>query len=98
MPKVDKSRSHKNYTSFDVVGGILSVTWPIMFTFAIQEGGTTYSWNSSVIIGTLVAGIVGLFVFVAWEIQLGRTSKKEPVFPMRLLTNPVVALVFMQAP
>jgi uncharacterized membrane protein YdcZ (DUF606 family) len=97
IPKIEKAQSEKNsFKRFDLIGGVLSVAWPIPFTFAIQEGGTSYSWNSSVIIGTLVGGIVGFFVFIAWEVQLDKKGKQDPVFPMRLLANPVVSLVFMQ--
>lgn len=94
MPKVENIQSAKSYKQFDIIGGLLSVAWPISLTFAIQEGGTSYNWNSSVIIGTLVGGIVGLFVFIAWEVWLDKKGKQDPVFPMRLFANPVILLVF----
>lgn len=94
MPKVENVQKGKEFRQFDIIGAFLSVAWPLLFTFAIQEGGSNYKWNSSIIIGTVVGGVVGLVLFVAWEIQLGRQKKQEPILPMRLLTDPITALVF----
>ncbi|KAF4944297.1 hypothetical protein FGADI_12781 [Fusarium gaditjirri] len=51
----------------DVIGGLLSFSWPTMLIFALQEAGDGYEWDSSAIIGTLVGGGVGLIAFIAYE-------------------------------
>ncbi|KUL85486.1 hypothetical protein ZTR_06792 [Talaromyces verruculosus] len=77
----------------DVVGGILSLAWPTMLVFAWEEGGESYSWDSSTIIGTLVGGAVGLIAFVFYERWVVRhQSNMEPILPMRLLKSPRLCL------
>lgn len=53
-------------------------------TIALTWGGTTYAWNSGVIIGTLVAGCVGLLVFGLFEYRF-KTS--NGILDHRLFTN-----------
>ncbi|KAI1378450.1 putative MFS multidrug transporter [Hypoxylon crocopeplum] len=85
----------KSMKTMDVVGAFLSLAWAILLIFALQEGGKAYSWNSSVIIGTLVTGIVMLFVFAAWEWWIYRHSNTDRLFPVSLLKRSVVVLLFL---
>ncbi|KAF5980111.1 major facilitator superfamily domain-containing protein [Fusarium bulbicola] len=71
----------------DAIGGFLSLAWPILLVFALQEAGDGYDWNSSVIIGTLVGSVIGLVSFVAYEVWVQRQSRPEPIFPIRLLRS-----------
>ncbi|KAF5673620.1 major facilitator superfamily domain-containing protein [Fusarium circinatum] len=71
----------------DAIGGFLSLAWPILLVFALQEAGDGYGWNSSVIIGTLVGSVIGLVSFVAYEVWVQRQSRPEPIFPIRLLQS-----------
>ncbi|KAF4468279.1 Major facilitator superfamily domain general substrate transporter [Fusarium albosuccineum] len=71
----------------DAIGGLLSLAWPILLVFALQETGDGYEWNSSVIIGTLVGSGVGLVAFVAYEVWVQRQPHPEPIFPIRLLRS-----------
>ncbi|KAF5625330.1 major facilitator superfamily domain protein [Fusarium tjaetaba] len=71
----------------DAIGGFLSLAWPILLVFALQEAGDGYDWDSSVIIGTLVGSVVGLVSFVAYEVWVQRQSHPEPIFPIRLLRS-----------
>ncbi|SCO56613.1 related to MFS multidrug transporter [Fusarium fujikuroi] len=71
----------------DAIGGFLSLAWPILLVFALQEAGDGYDWNSSVIIGTLVGSVVGLVSFVAYEVWVQRQSHPEPIFPIQLLRS-----------
>ncbi|KAH7132481.1 putative MFS multidrug transporter [Dendryphion nanum] len=77
---------------FDIVGGILSVCWPIPLLFALQEAGARYGWSSGVIIGTLVAGISLLLIFGLYETWITYRTVQEAVFPIRFLKNPIMAL------
>lgn len=60
-----------------LVIGLLATTW----------GGNTYAWDSPVIIGMYAASAVFLIAFVIVE-----TKVPEPLLPMRLLLQPIVAL------
>ncbi|SCV50326.1 uncharacterized protein FFB14_11396 [Fusarium fujikuroi] len=79
----------------DAIGGFLSLAWPILLVFALQEAGDGYDWNSSVIIGTLVGSVVGLVSFVAYEVWVQRQSHPEPIFPIQLLRSLRLSLNLM---
>lgn len=52
----------------DPVGAALVMALIIQYILALQYGGQTHSWSSSVVIGLLVGFVVTLAIFVAWEI------------------------------
>lgn len=84
-------RSKFTKTSFariDIFGMILLLTSSVLLVFALEEAGTRYSWDSPVVISTLVlAGVSGVTLFV-WEVFVDEaTSSQEPVFPPSLLKN-----------
>ncbi|KAI1375798.1 putative MFS multidrug transporter [Hypoxylon crocopeplum] len=85
---LDKTRIQR----VDSIGGLLSLAWPILLVFALQEAGGGYSWGSSVIIGSLVGSGVGLAAFVAYEVWVQRQPKMEPIFPIRLLRSVTLSL------
>jgi hypothetical protein len=96
MPKLDDGKSNKERLSrLDSVGGVLSVCWSIPLLFALQEGGGHHDWSSSVIVGTLTSGIAAFFIFAVYETWITYRSKKEPIFPVRLLEDADVALVLL---
>ncbi|KAF2474588.1 putative MSF multidrug transporter [Lindgomyces ingoldianus] len=96
MPgKADGKSNMDRLRNFDFIGGTLSVCWPIPLLFALQEGGANYAWSSGVIIGTLVAGIVGFFLFGCFEAWITFRTKKEAIFPVRFLTNPAMILLLL---
>jgi len=96
MPKlVDGKTNMDRLRRFDPIGGILSVCWSVPLLFALQEGGSRHPWDSSVIVGTLVAGIVALFVFGLYEAWITYRTSKEAIFPIRLLKNKSLVLVFL---
>ncbi|KAI2631943.1 putative MFS multidrug transporter [Hypoxylon sp. NC1633] len=76
----------------DVIGCVLSLAWPILLVFALQEAGGGFDWGSSVIIGTLVGSGAGLIMFVAYEIWLQRRPEAEPIFPIYLLKSVTLSL------
>ncbi|KAI1102912.1 putative MFS multidrug transporter [Jackrogersella minutella] len=85
----------KSMKTMDVIGALLSLAWAILLIFALQEGGKAYEWNSGVIIGTLVSGIVMLIVFAAWEWWAYRHTNTDSLFPVGLLKRSVVVLLFL---
>lgn len=52
----------------DFVGAALMMGLIISYILALQYGGQTHAWNSSLVIGLLVGFVVIFLVFVSWEI------------------------------
>jgi hypothetical protein len=96
MPGISDGDSNRNrMRGFDIVGGILSVCWPIPLLFALQEGGAAYPWSSGVIIGPLVAGVVALLLFGSYETWVSFKTTREAIFPVRFITNPAMGLILL---
>ncbi|KAJ8116457.1 hypothetical protein OPT61_g2122 [Boeremia exigua] len=96
MPSLKVSKSNiERIRSFDGIGGILSICWPIPLIFALQEAGVSHSWSGGVIIGTLVTGITLFFTFGAYETWVTYRTKTEPIFPIRFLRDPSMALILL---
>lgn len=52
----------------DLVGAALMMSLITCFLLALQYGGQTHPWKSSVVIGLLVGSFAILVTFIAWEI------------------------------
>ncbi|KAF2651536.1 MFS general substrate transporter [Lophiostoma macrostomum CBS 122681] len=52
----------------DFMGAVLMMGLIISYILALQYGGQTHAWSSSVVIGLLVGFVAILCVFIAWEI------------------------------
>ena len=68
----------------DVWGIVTLAPSLVMVLLATSWGGTTYAWNSAVIISLFVAGGLGLLAFVLVELKA-----EEPLLPLRLFRNSV---------
>ncbi|RMB61329.1 MDR family MFS transporter [Tessaracoccus antarcticus] len=67
------------------VWGILTLAPSlVMILLATSWGGTTYAWNSAVIISLFVLGGLGVVAFVFVEMKA-----EEPLLPLRLFRNSV---------
>lgn len=76
----------------DLLGAFLVLVASVLLVFALEEGGDRYPWDSAAVIASLVLSAVAWVAFVAWELWLERSHLvQEPIFPMRLLKNRVVA-------
>lgn len=75
--------------SLDAIGFILFAGSITMLLLALQFGGVTYSWRSSVIIGLFVGCGVTMALFVAWQLHFGDSA----LIPPRLFTNRNVGLI-----
>lgn len=96
MPTLkDGKTNSERIRSLDSIGGLLSIGWPIPLIFALQEAGGAHAWDSGVIIGTLVTGIVLLIVFVSYETWVTYRTTREPIFPIRFIRNPSMALALL---
>jgi len=68
----------------DYVGAALIVAAVSSILLVTVWGGKEYAWDSAVIIGLGVFGLVMLVLFVLWELRV-----PEPLLPMRLFGNSV---------
>ncbi|OAP57920.1 hypothetical protein AYL99_08658 [Fonsecaea erecta] len=74
--------------SFDWLGLILYTAGFTVFLMGLTWGGGRYPWSSSYVIGSLVAGAVGLVLFVLWDIWLPRRSQRTiPLVEMHFFKN-----------
>jgi len=83
LPAVSTRQQHK----IDYLGATLLAGFAVCVVLATSWGGTTYPWDSAVIIGLFVASAVLLF---GWWLSARRAA--EPVLPLRLFRNPVFSV------
>src|ERR1700712_5122202 len=67
----------------DFVGAVFMMGFIITFILALQCGGQTHPWKSSVVIGLLVGCFAILFLFVAWEMY----QKERAIIVPRLICS-----------
>ncbi|KAF4957020.1 hypothetical protein FGADI_3434 [Fusarium gaditjirri] len=81
--KVLRSKVRRsNWIRIDVLGIILLLAASVLLVFALEEGGTRYSWGNAIVIATLVLAVVLFIAFGLWEVYVEKSpSKQEPVFP-----------------
>jgi EmrB/QacA subfamily drug resistance transporter len=72
----------------DLTGAALLVAGVVCVVLATVWGGAEYAWGSAQIIGLALASTVLLVAFIIWEVRA-----EEPILPMRLFRNPVVAVL-----
>ncbi|KAK4691717.1 MFS transporter, DHA2 family, glioxin efflux transporter, partial [Lecanoromycetidae sp. Uapishka_2] len=68
----------KKLLHVDPIGIVLAIGSITCFILALQCGGNTLPWNSSVVIGLLVGFGLLAIALVAWEIWLGEYAMMEP--------------------
>lgn len=71
----------------DLVGAALMMALLISYILALQYGGQTYAWDSSVVIGLLVGFVAILAVFVVWELY----QKEYAMIVPRLVSRSIAA-------
>ncbi|KAK1763360.1 major facilitator superfamily domain-containing protein [Phialemonium atrogriseum] len=70
----------------DLLGFTLLTGFAIELLLALQWGGSSYAWNSSVVIGLLCGAAVTLVLFLFWEHRKG----DEAMIPFSIMTKRVV--------
>jgi MFS family permease len=83
LPAASARRQHK----IDYLGAALLAGFAVCVVLATSWGGTTYPWDSAVIIGLFAASAVLLF---GWWLSARRAA--EPVLPLRLFRNSVFSV------
>ncbi|MFJ6392855.1 MDR family MFS transporter [Streptomyces sp. NPDC091972] len=66
----------------DWAGAVLLTTWITTLVLITSWGGTEYAWNSPVIVGLVLATVVGFSAFVLVERRVA-----EPIMPLSVFTN-----------
>ncbi|KAI0191321.1 putative efflux pump antibiotic resistance protein [Astrocystis sublimbata] len=83
-----KATLKEKILQMDPLGTTLCLGAIISYLLALQYGGATYSWNSSVVVGLLVGFVVISAVFVGFEIWQGERSMLVP----RILNRHVIGV------
>ncbi|MCL6422920.1 MFS transporter [Brachybacterium sp. JHP9] len=81
---LDRARQHGKV---DYLGMLTLTPGLVIGLLALTWGGTTYAWDSAVIIGMFAVAALFIVGFVIIELKV-----EEPLLPMALLTRPIVAL------
>ncbi|KAI1087097.1 MFS general substrate transporter [Rostrohypoxylon terebratum] len=72
--------------SLDLPGFTLVGPAAVMFLLGIQYGGNQYPWDSSVVIGLIVGGLVTFIIFLLWERRAGDNA----MVPFAMLTHRII--------
>ena len=76
--------------TFDWLGLIFLISGVVLFLTGLASGGNgVYAWSSSVVLGTLISGIVCIIAGVINELF----TKRIPLIPPRLFRNRTTASV-----
>lgn len=70
----------------DLPGTLLLLSSVVCFILAVQYGGVTYPWNSSIVIGLIVGFVAIAAAFIILEILL----KEDASMPPRIMKKPAV--------
>lgn len=89
------------WKELDILGGCIFAGSVAVIVIALVWGGVTYPWRSASVVGPLVAGIVGLFVFGLWEwkgTSAGLFDHRLFVnrnFPMLMIVNMIDGMIIL---
>ena len=83
---------HTKVKKIDFGGSLLSLGGIILILVPVSGGGSTYPWNSPMVISMLVVGIILWILFILFEWKLARL----PLMPLHLFTIPSVSFILFQ--
>ncbi|KAF8963052.1 hypothetical protein BGZ46_001060 [Entomortierella lignicola] len=77
---IPKGSLTDKFRRIDYLGALLLMVTVILILLPLSWGGNQYAWDSGIVIGLLVAGVVmaGIFILVEWKVA------KEPIVPIHL--------------
>lgn len=81
-------------SSIDWIGAILIVASIVGILWSIAYGGATKPWYDPGVIAGLVAGHIGLVLFIIWQ---GMPQCRNPIAPLRLFSNSTSSIGFILA-
>jgi MFS family permease len=91
IPQQNSTASTKDGSRFvleslDLLGFFLFAPAAAMFLLATEWGGSSYSWNSAIIIGLFCGAGVAFIIFLGWEHSRGDAA----MIPLRMLRKRVL--------
>lgn len=100
FPSVDVFKPvRRPFWHFDGLGAFLLLAASVMTVFGLQEAGSgAYAWNSATVLGTLIAGVISWVLLFVWEFWAGQSARfchLAFIFPIKLLTNRVMAAAIL---
>jgi hypothetical protein len=96
-PRSDESLLSK-LKRVDYLGAILVLCSIILFVTALEQGGTGYSWKSTLVLSLLIISIVLSSACLFWSWYLQHSAKtQEPMLPWHLLSNQFAAGIFLNS-
>ncbi|KAF2183643.1 drug resistance transporter EmrB/QacA subfamily [Zopfia rhizophila CBS 207.26] len=82
----------------DYVGTFLVLATCVLFVAALEQGGTGYSWKSSVVLSMLIISLFCAIGALIWSWHLApRHKTREPILAWNLLTNRFSLGLFLSA-
>jgi MFS family permease len=69
---VDLATREQQLKRLDLPGFVLFTPTTVMLLLALEWGGVTYRWNSSIVIGLFCGSGVTLIFFLLWERRQGK--------------------------
>ncbi|GAA5828326.1 hypothetical protein JCM11251_006199 [Rhodosporidiobolus azoricus] len=90
LKKVSGSMRQK-LLQIDYGGALLTVAATVLVILPLNWGGTSFAWDSAVVLGCLIGGGVGFVVFMLYEWKIA----KIPVVPPFIFKNRTVAAIFL---
>ncbi|KAI8606593.1 major facilitator superfamily domain-containing protein, partial [Dissophora ornata] len=86
-----KSSFRDKIKRVDFLGSISLVCGLVLILLPLNWGGSTYAWNSPIIVGLFCAGVAVLFIFcmIEWK------QAAEPIMPFRLFKTRTNVAVFL---
>jgi MFS transporter, DHA2 family, glioxin efflux transporter len=82
---VEASRKEK-FLQMDFLGAVFVMSLIVSYILALEYGGQTKAWGSSVVIGLLVGSFAIFVTFVVWEIYQGERAMVVP----RIVSAPLL--------
>ncbi|CAG8889869.1 unnamed protein product [Penicillium egyptiacum] len=95
------SKSHDNaslwskFLQMDPIGIFLMLACVTCYILAMQYGGDSYAWNSSVVIGLIVGFVLILAVLCGWELYMGEMAMSCPRLVKRYAVPSAVGFFFL---
>ncbi|KAJ5272444.1 hypothetical protein N7478_007569 [Penicillium angulare] len=97
LPKADphpEATLRAKLLQIDYLGAFLNVSSLVCLTMALNFGGDLYDWNSGPEIALWVVGGALLLLFCLQQAFTIGTTKRERIFPLELLRQPLMWLLF----
>jgi predicted MFS family arabinose efflux permease len=97
-PAASKKTDHHTWRSkllqMDPIGTGLVLACVTCYILAMQYGGQTHPWNSSVVIGLIVGFVLILATLVGWELHMGEKAMSPPRLVKRHAVPSAVGFFF----